>query len=116
MTSKTAVDLARTASRLASARAYFARLGFLHATGPTSPDGGPELPGVDLPEVTGQIRFIDEHGHRVTAYRRGRSNWVLDHTDHAGGEVLRFFSTPQLVRELNNRSEIAVEVTNGITA
>jgi hypothetical protein len=115
MTSKASVDLARAASRIASTRAYLARFGFRN-TAASASSQGVELPGVDLPEVGGQIRFVDEHGHLVTAYRRGRSSWVLDHTSHGGGEVLRFFSTAQLVSELNNRKEIAVEVTRGITA
>lgn len=73
-------------------------------------------PPVELPGVSGQLRFVDEHGHAVTAFRRGHNSWVLDHTAHTGGEVLRFYSTAQLVHELNRRSAIPIEVTGAIAS
>lgn len=73
-------------------------------------------PPVELPGVTGQLRFVDEHGHTVTAYRRGHNSWVADHTSRSGCEVLRFFSTSQLVRELNHRGEEAIEVTGALSS
>lgn len=69
---------------------------------------------VDLPDITGQLKYTDEHGHNVTAYRRGRNSWVLDHTSHTGGEVLRFYTSAQLVDELNRRSEVPIEVTGAL--
>lgn len=71
-------------------------------------------PPVELPGVSGQLRFVDDHGHSFTAYRWGPNSWVLDHTAHTGGEVLRFYSTAQLVHELNRRSAISIEVTGVI--
>ena len=71
-------------------------------------------PPVELPGITGQLRFVDEAGHHVTAYRRGSNSWALDHTSRYGREVLRFFSTAQLVRELNRRSEDFIEVTSAL--
>lgn len=73
----------------------------------------PQSP-VELPGVSGQLLFVDEAGHHVTAYRRGRNSWALDHTSPSGGEVLRFYSTAQLVRELNRRSEDPIEVTSAL--
>lgn len=98
------------ASRMAAARAYLSRH-FLHAVAEA-----PVVHGVVLPEVTGQVRFVDENGHEVTAYRRGRSSWALDHTSQDGGQVLRFYSTRQLVDELNRRRELPVEVTDAVSA
>lgn len=69
---------------------------------------------VDLPAPSGQLKFVDEHGHTVTAYRRGHNSWVLDYTSHGGGEVLRFLSTSQLVHELNRRSQAPIEVVDAL--
>jgi hypothetical protein len=69
---------------------------------------------VELPAPSGQLRFVDEHGHSVSACRRGHNSWVLDHTSHGGGEVLRFFSTTQLVHELNRRGQDAIEVMDAL--
>jgi hypothetical protein len=62
------------------------------ATGPTA---------VELPAIGDTLRYRDEQGHEVLAYRRGHRSWVLDHTSYSGGEVLRFYSTAQLLAEVN---------------
>jgi hypothetical protein len=61
----------------------------------------PLVPAVDLPAIGDQLTYRDEHGHEVLAYRRGRRSWVLDRTSHGGGEVLRLYSTSQLLAEVN---------------
>lgn len=108
----TPVGPPRTTGRAAAARSYLSRLGFLHATAPEATTAR----GTVLPGVNGHLKFTDEHGHTVSAYRRGHNTWVLDHTAHGGGEVLRFYSTRQLVDELNRRIKNPVEVTGALPA
>lgn len=69
---------------------------------PASPVGNATPgPTIELPAIGDTLRYRDEHGHEVLAYRRGQRSWVLDHTSHRGGEVLRFYSTAQLLAEVN---------------
>ncbi|MBE4720501.1 hypothetical protein [Pseudarthrobacter sp. AB1] len=74
---------------------------------PSPAEAAPVVPAaraveVELPAIGDQLRYLDVHGHAVTAYRRGRNSWVLDHTAHKGGEVLRFVTSGQLRAEITS--------------
>lgn len=69
---------------------------------PASPAGSATPgPTIELPAIGDTLRYRDEQGHEVLAYRRGHRSWVLDYTSHSGGEVLCFYSTAQLLAEVN---------------
>lgn len=87
-----------------SVRSFAARTinRLMRRSAPTSPAASATpASDIELPAIGDTLRYRDEKGHEVLAYRRGHRSWVLDHTSHGGGEVLRFYSTAQLLAEVN---------------